>query len=204
VNSKKIGMAILMTVAAIVLAACGGGGDSGQGGHAGMTGMTSATSAPVAAADRNDADIAFAQKMIQHHAQAIEMAKLAPQRAASAEVKDLAARVEKAQQPEIETMTAWLRSWGAMVPTGDMAGHGMEPGSGMMTAEQMQQLTQATGRDFDRLWLQMMTAHHEGAVEQARTELAQGKNADAKKLAQTIIDTQQAEINEMKALLARA
>jgi uncharacterized protein (DUF305 family) len=200
VNSKRISIAVVVNVAGIVLAGCASGGHSGQAGH---TGMTSATSGPAVAADHNDADISFAQQMIQHHAQAIEMAKLGPQRATSPEVKDLAARIENAQQPEIDTMSTWLRSWGATVPTGDMAGHGMESGAGVMTAEQMQQLAQASGADFDRMWLQMMTAHHEGAVQMAMTELQQGGNADAKKLAQTIIDTQQAEINEMNALLAR-
>jgi len=65
------------------------------------------------AAGQNDADVAFAQQMIPHHQQAVEMAQLAETRAESPEVKDLAADIEAAQDPEIETMTGWLDSWGA-------------------------------------------------------------------------------------------
>jgi uncharacterized protein (DUF305 family) len=72
----------------------------------------------------------------------------------------------------------------------------------MMTDAQMQQLRQARGADFDRMFLQMMTAHHEGAVEMARTELAGGRNPEAKALAQKIIDEQQAEITTMANLLS--
>jgi uncharacterized protein (DUF305 family) len=73
-------------------------------------------------------------------------------------------------------------------------------GDGMMTDEEMRQLDTATGADFDRLWVQMMIKHHQGAVAMAKSELAQGKNTDAKALAQKIVDAQEAEITEMQAL----
>jgi len=160
--------------------------------------------------DFNDADVTFAQGMIVHHEQAIEMARLAPSRAASADVKDLARRIEAAQDPEITQMTGWLKDWGKPVSAkgsdGGMADHesgATEPENGMMSEAEMGQLTDATGSEFDKMFLEMMTGHHRGAVEMSTSELADGENADAKKLAQTIIDTQTKEISEMEGLLAR-
>jgi uncharacterized protein (DUF305 family) len=167
------------------------------------------SSAPVTQA-HNQADIAFAQGMIPHHAQAIAMSKLASQRAGSSQVKDLAARIQAAQQPEIAQMSGWLRAWNAPVPSADspMGGMGqMHNGAsgampGMMSSDQMQQLAQSTGIAFDRMFLQKMIAHHRGAVTMARTELGEGQNPDARQLAQRIIDTQQREITEMQSLLS--
>jgi uncharacterized protein (DUF305 family) len=70
-----------------------------------------------------------------------------------------------------------------------------------MTAEEMKQLEGAKGAEFDRMWMQMMIKHHEGAIDMARTELSKGSSAEAKALAQKIIDAQQAEITEMQALV---
>ena len=74
----------------------------------------------------------------------------------------------------------------------------------MMTPDQMDQLGQADGAGFDRLFLQLMTEHHRGAIEMAQTELAQGADPRATQLAQTIIDTQRPEITEMETLLTQA
>jgi uncharacterized protein (DUF305 family) len=132
------------------------------------------------------------------------MSRLAPERAESAEVKNLARQIEAAQGPEIETLTGWLRDWGATPSTPGMdhgsMGHGME---GMMSDAEMQQLEQARGAEFDRQFLSLMIRHHEGAVAMARTELASGQFPAAKQMAQQIIETQQAEINAMRGLLAQ-
>ena len=82
-----------------------------------------------------------------------------------------------------------------------MEQNGMSGMSGMMSDQQMQQLEQASGVEFDRMWLQMMIAHHEGAVQMAQTELRDGRNPEAKALAQTIIDAQQTEITQMQEML---
>lgn len=155
--------------------------------------------------EHNTADVAFTQGMIPHHRQAVDMSALAPTRAASPEVKDLAARISAAQGPEIEQMTGMLAAWGAPAPpAGAMSGMGSMPMNGMLSEQQMGQLTAASGTGFDRMFLEQMTAHHRGAVQMAQTELAQGQNPQAKALAETIIAAQQAEITEMQALLNRA
>ena len=71
---------------------------------------------------------------------------------------------------------------------------------GMMSDDQMSRLCQATGAAFDRAFLQMMTAHHQGAIQMAQTELADGQNPEAKALAQKIITAQQGEITQMRTL----
>ncbi len=148
----------------------------------------------------NDADVMFATDMIPHHAQAIEMAEMAISQAQSQQVVDLAVQIEAAQDPEIATMSGWLESWGEPVAEADMGSMGDMPG--MMSTQDMQGLMDTSGAEFDRMWLAMMIEHHEGAVEMARSELADGESVEAKGLAQEIIDGQEAEIVTMKKLLA--
>jgi uncharacterized protein (DUF305 family) len=167
----------------------------------------SPASPPPVSQAHNQADIMFVQGMIPHHAQAIAMSEMAVQRAGSPQVKDLAARIQAVQQPEIDQMTALLRAWNAPVPdanspmggTGQVHHGGGMPG--MMSGDQMQQLGQATGDAFDRMFLQTMITHHQGAIAMAETERKDGQNPEARELAQRIIDDQQREITEMQKLL---
>ncbi|MFC4059009.1 DUF305 domain-containing protein [Planomonospora corallina] len=196
--------AVTAAGAMTVLTACGGDSGPMTGAH-GMTGGTPAPAATAAApqpsATFNDADVMFAQMMIPHHEQAVEMSELAATRAADPEVKELAQKIQGAQDPEITTMTGWLRAWGeATVPQGGHAGHGMP---GMMTEGDLAMLEEAEGAEFDRMFSQMMISHHKGAVEMARTEQAQGLNPEAVRLARTIETAQQAEIEQMNKILAR-
>lgn len=163
-----------------------------------------ATAQPEAAA-HNRADVEFAQQMIPHHQQALEMAKLAPSRAESRAVKDLAVDIEAAQDPEIQTMTDWLEEWDEEVPEGSGSMEGMDHGSmgeGMMTDEDMAKLEDASGAEFDRMFLTMMIEHHEGAIAMAEDEQRDGENAEAIALAKQIESAQTAEIRIMRKLLA--
>ncbi|WP_155373609.1 DUF305 domain-containing protein [Catellatospora vulcania] len=185
-------------VTALVLTGCGAG-------HSGMdhgSGTPPTATASSAIGSFNEADVAFAQAMIPHHQQAVRMARLAPDRAADAEVKALAEQIRAAQDPEIATMTGWLQTW--QRPTA-MPGHesGHQGMPGMMSDAQLAALEAASGRDFDRMFSELMIAHHEGAVTMAQQELANGANPAAKELAGQIVTAQQAEIATMKALLAR-
>ncbi len=186
-NKTRRVVAGIIAVGALV-AGCGSSGDAG------------AENTPADAATANQADITFAHEMIPHHQQAVEMAALATTRAHSPDVRELAAQIEGAQDPEIETMTGWLKQWGA--PSGTMDHADMDGNMpGMMSDEDMATLEQATGAEFDRLFMQMMIKHHEGAIEMAKAALRDGQNADAAKLAKDIIDAQQAEIDTMHELL---
>ncbi|MEU0120563.1 DUF305 domain-containing protein [Streptomyces albidoflavus] len=190
--------------AALVLAACGSNGDSSAG-HDGHTSKSPSASAPASQGQHNAADVTFAKGMIPHHRQAVQMADLAPSRAESAEVKKLAADIKKAQDPEIKTLSGWLTSWGEEVPAEgamDHSAHGAD--SGMMTAEEMDQLKNASGKAFDTAFMEMMIKHHEGAVAMAKTEQSGGAYEPAKKMAGAIITSQTAEITQMNKLLGKS
>lgn len=212
-RTRRIAAVVATAVATFVLAACGG---DGGGGHEGSHGAASASATdPAGPAGKeageqahNAQDVAFAQGMIPHHRQALEMARLAADRSATPEVAGLAARIEKAQDPEITTMTGWLNTWGEDVPepTGSRPGmdHSAHSGMpGMMDGQDMAELEKASGRTFDTKFLTMMVEHHEGAVEMAGTEKAEGRYAPAKALADDIVTAQQAEITEMNRLLGK-
>jgi uncharacterized protein (DUF305 family) len=137
--------------------------------------------------------------MYPHHAQAVDMAKLVPSRSQNRQLIDLAATVEQAQAPEMRQFAELLRSFGKSAPATGM-GHDMP---GMMSNDQLTGLANSSGPDFDRMWLQMMIQHHQGALDMANTELASGVNTDAKTLAQAIITAQQAEIQQMQGMLGQ-
>ncbi|NKE60186.1 DUF305 domain-containing protein [Lentzea sp. PSKA42] len=200
-RKSLIGFGVAGVAAVALLAGCGGGGD--------MAGMQhSSTTAPPSATGQqdghNEQDVKFAQDMIGHHQQALDMAAMVPAKSTNPKVTDLGKRIAAAQDPEIKKMNEWLTKWGAATATSmpgmdHGSGHGSMPG--MMTAEEMAKLNGATGAEFDRMWLDMMIKHHQGAVEMAKTQQEKGSNADAKKLAQDITTAQQAEITEMQSLL---
>ena len=185
---KTILATLVAATALTTMAACGGSDD--------------------AASSFNDADVTFAQEMIPHHRQATDMAKLAVGgRTENKEVLDLAEKILAAQEPEINTMSGWLKSWDKEVPSGDGGMDGMDHGSsssdmpGMMSDDQMAALEAAIGDEFAQEFLTMMIAHHEGAIEMAKTEVKDGKYAEAVALAKKIQKDQAAEIALMKSLL---
>lgn len=159
----------------------------------------------------NSADVNFARNMIPHHAQAVQMSELAPAGAQSEAVKTLATRIKNAQQPEIDQMNSWLRDWdepevdaeAAMQEHMGHAGHSMAGMEGMLSQDQMDALEAAKGAEFDKLFLQGMISHHEGAIAMARSVEKDGKSDDTKELAKSIISSQQSEIDEMNRLLGQ-
>ena len=207
-NTKFLTLSATAIAAAFALAGCSTGpsapsatSSSSASSASSMPGMgpgMMSSSAPATAAEHNAADTMFAQGMIPHHEQAVEMSEMMLQKKdIPASVTDLATRIKAAQAPEIETMTDWLKSWNESATMG--AGHTMD---GMISADDMKQLEAAQGTEAAKLFLTQMVAHHQGAVMMAKTEMSQGKNADAIKLSKDIVAAQEAEINEMQDLLA--
>ena len=179
---------------AVALTACGGGDDSTV-----ATGPEGGASSEAAAF--NEADVTFIRDMTPHHSSALDMAKLATDRAENPKVKDLAARIEKAQAPEIEQMAALAKQWSVELTSASGApGHSMSGGMSM-AGDSAAKLEPLKGAPFDKPFLEEMIPHHESAVQMSQQELKTGKSDEAKKLAQAIIDSQTAEIAEMKALL---
>ncbi|WP_336048196.1 DUF305 domain-containing protein [Streptomyces sp. CA2R101] len=194
---------------ALVLAACGSNngdsGSDGRPGHASAAKPASSPSAQAPAGTHNAADVAFAKGMIPHHRQAVEMADLAVTRAASPQVKALAEKIKKAQDPEIKTMSGWLTAWDEQVPEEmpgmDHSAHSQMPG--MKGMKEMAALKKKSGKDFDTSFLEMMVGHHRGAVQMAGTEKDKGAYGRAKTLATDIIKAQNAEITQMNKLLGK-
>ncbi len=150
----------------------------------------------------NADDHAFATNMIPHHEQAIELAAMAPERSTDSEILALADKISATQQPEINALRVFLVQWNENPEDNTShggGGHGAM--AGMVDDATMARLQSLQGAEFDTLWLQSMISHHQGAIEMAKAEVANGQNDDIKRMAQTMIDAQQAEINQMKQML---
>ena len=193
-------LALLLTLcAALPLAACSEEDDK------------SAASDIPASEEFNQADVDFATHMIQQHAQALLMADLTDGRDLPVALVAVVEQIRMTQGVEIETMVDWLNAWNQPIPEtvrdhANAHAHGDgEAGMdsdlpGMVSAEEMERLEAAAGEEFEQMWLELMIEHHEGAIEMATTEKSAGEYPDATDLAKSIIEAQQAEIEEMEAL----
>lgn len=195
---KTLTISATTLAVAIALAGCSGGSNTAGMDHGTGHATPGAGSSPASATGHNGADTMFAQAMIPHHAQAVQMSEMMLRKQGiDAKVTDLAGRIKAAQGPEIDTMTGWLKDWNesAQMPSG----HTM---SGMVADEDLNGLDAAQGTEAARVFLTHMIAHHEGAIEMADTEVRSGTNPGAVQLARDIAAAQRAEITEMKQLLA--
>jgi uncharacterized protein (DUF305 family) len=188
---KRFATVLVVAAVVAVVGACGGSSTTHE--HSGHSANSTV---------HNVDDVAFAQNMIPHHQQAVDMSAMVPRNTTNHELIVLAKHISLDQQSEIEVMQGWLAQWG--VPTAhDHGGHGggmaME---GMVDDATMNTMQSLTGADFDALWLRSMINHHQGAVSMARKEIARGQNPDAVKLARIIIDAQQWEIARMNDILS--
>lgn len=144
----------------------------------------------------SSADIMFAQMMIPHHQQAVDMGTLAETRAKDPKVKALAAQIKSEQAPEILQMKSWLEASGSSMNMGHDMGM-----NGMLTDSELLELNNSTGSVFDQLFIKGMIGHHEGAIAMAQTVL-NSKNKEVKALAQAIVSSQTKQITYLKELLA--
>ena len=178
----------------LLLAACGS--ESNQQSTAStQTDLTSSQSS------FNEADVMFAQMMIPHHEQAIELADIAldPTLMASEQVKTLASQIKLAQDPEIDLMTQWLTDWDQ--PLMDMSEEHDMSMDGMLSVDEIAALGELTGAEFDQAWATAMIAHHKGAIKMADTVKAEGESAPLQELADAIIQAQKSEIDALELLL---
>ncbi len=199
----KATAAVAAAVAVLVVGCSNGSNGSGPTEDAGHSGHQS--SAPAAgsasgtadAAAHNDADVMFAQMMIPHHTQAVEMSDiLLAKQGVDPRVVQLATEIKAAQAPEIAQMQGWLTSWGS--PATAPMDHGMQ---GMVSAQDIDKLRNAPGPEAAKLYVTQMIAHHEGAIAMAQDEIANGQYGPAIELSHAIVDTQQKEIDTMKSML---
>lgn len=197
--NRKVTATAIALAAALALTGCtiniGGANDDndgmmGNGNNNGMMGNNSSGA-------YSGADIMFAQMMIPHHQQAVDMGTLAETRASEPAVKKLAAQIKAEQAPEITQMKGWLKDANASL---DM-GHDMGMG-GMLDDAEMQALTDAKGAAFDKLYLEGMIQHHKGAIHMAQMVI-DSNNAEVAKLGQAIIESQTKQITYMESLLKK-
>jgi uncharacterized protein (DUF305 family) len=195
---------VLALCAALFLAACS---SSEEKTDAGTTHESTVSMEP---AGFNADDRAFATDMIPHHEQAIELSALVPERSTNPELIALANQITAAQQPEINALRVFLVQWdenpednadGSDGSASHGAGGHHGQMQGMVDDATMAKLQSLSGPEFDKLWLQSMISHHQGAIEMAKAEVANGLNVDVKRMAQSIIDSQQAEITQMNQML---
>ncbi|MFC7614158.1 DUF305 domain-containing protein [Actinokineospora soli] len=147
----------------------------------------------------NDADIAYVRGMIVHHQQALDMTALAPERAANTQLKGLADRISDVQGPEIGMMNRWLTGHDlpAVNPT-DAHAHAAMPG--MATAEEMAALAAASGPAFDRLFIDLMIRHHEGAIRMATDVKTKGIDVQVQEMADDVVAEQGDEIARLEGM----
>lgn len=190
---SRIVAAAAALATAVVVSSCGK--TEGMSQHAPATASTSE-----AVAAHNADDVMFAQMMIPHHQQAIDLAAMAAVHTTNQAVRTLAGKISDEQQPEIDQMTALLQQWNVDPAMGDHSGHGAAM-QGMVDDATMTKLKSLNGPQFDTLWLQAMIGHHQGAIEMAKAEIANGQSADLTAMAKSIVTAQQAEIDQMKQML---
>ena len=210
-RTRTVALAITAVAAAAVLAACSSADTAAPASASAGSSMAAEQSAGADSAQAgSESDITFAQLMIPHHEQAVQMADMALQKATTPEVQQLAQQIKDAQDPEIQQMRGWLTAWGAPEQMAGMDGmdHGdMDMGgqtaAGMMTDQDMSALMDASGTDFDQMWLAMMIAHHKGAIEMAQQVTSQSTNPEVTALADAIVAGQTTEIDTMQKLLQK-
>jgi uncharacterized protein (DUF305 family) len=198
---RAAGIAALLIVAGIGLSGCtinmgSPDDDDRRSGMRGESGPGDGMMGDADSAGFNPADIMFAQMMIPHHQQAVDMSELAIENAVDPEVRALAEQIRNAQAPEIELMESWLDEAGVRMSMGE---HGMGMG-GMLSEDEMTALENATGAEFERLYLEGMIEHHEGAIQMAQMIL-DSENPEVKELGEAIVESQTAEIEQMKEML---
>ena len=196
-----------IAVPALALTACGsddmdhGSTDAKSTATTEMEGMSATTEMVMedTEATGKNADIAFAQGMIMHHQQALELSEIAldPARGASAPVLALAQRIRAAQDPEIEQMKAMLTSWDAPIEMDMTKPHDMSAMEGMLSLADIENLETLNGAEFDKTWATMMKEHHEGAVKSANSIIEDGSDPELETMAKDIVTAQTTEIAEL-------
>jgi uncharacterized protein (DUF305 family) len=157
--------------------------------------------------EHNAVDVSFAQNMIPHHQQAVDMSAIVPGKTMNRKLIVLAKEISSDQQAEIEMLQDLLGQWGEPVAPGH-DGHGghHEHGGvaieGMVDAATMDTLRSLTDTAFDELWLRSMIRHHQGAIAMARPEIANGVNPKAVRMANIIVEWQQYEVARMTSMLS--
>lgn len=221
---KRRQLAPFALVLAVGAAGCSGGGEPsrpsatspdapvlqpGTPGEPNST-LTGTSAVATPSSSHNDADVTFLQDMIVHHAQAVVMGDIVKGRLTDSKVRGIADRIRDEQKPEMRGMATTLRSWGEKVPVeatnptlGSRSGHSHHSMPGMATQAELDELSRAKGAEVDRLYLDLMIDHHEGALKMCTTLGDKGADERTGELGDEIHVTQSKQITQMKAMRQR-
>jgi uncharacterized protein (DUF305 family) len=191
----RIAAALAALAAVTALGSCSGARSTDQ-----PAAQTTSSTRDAQPRQHNADDVMFAQMMIPHHQQAVEMSAMVPSRSTNTDLLMLAKHISADQQAEIQTLQTLLSQWGQPVMANN--GHGATNMTGMVDESTMNQLQTLDGAAFDTLWMRSMISHHQGAVMMAQTEIAHGLSTDGIHVAKLIVTAQQREIAYMNHLLS--
>lgn len=208
IKRRLLPMTAFAGTALLILTACGNSDTQAR--SSTTAAPSSVSSSPASSGSHNDEDVTFAQNMVGHHQQAIQMSDIIlAKQGIDPRVIDLANQIKAAQSPEIQQMQAWLSQWGqptmpsSMAPATSMPGMPGHSGTpGMMSEQDMEALRNAQGLDASKLFLTQMIQHHQGAITMAQHEIHSGQYSPAITLAQSVVTNQQQEINTMQTILS--
>jgi uncharacterized protein (DUF305 family) len=205
---------LVVTLASVAGAACGAGRETVSGNadppivQPGAPGepsrvITAGQAVAVPQVQHTAADVRFTQNMLVHHAQALEMTALRAERSTSEDLRLMALRIELSQRDEIKMMEDWLKARGESLPDVH-AHHQGATMPGMLTPEELNQLAEARGDLFDRLFLELMIKHHQGAlvmVDELFATAGAGQESEVFAFASDVVDDQRIEIDRMASML---
>ncbi|MBV9641687.1 MAG: DUF305 domain-containing protein [Mycobacteriaceae bacterium] len=232
-RNRALAMAVAASAALLTVVACSSSGNN-QGSQTSTTTVVVTTPVPSPGAQpHNQADVTFAEQMIPHHRQALQLSDIiVGKQGIDPRVVDLANQIKATEGPEIQQMQAWLSQWGQPLPSASSTatGSATTPGAtapptvttaptsgmttsatatpgagqmpGMVSEQEITALQNTEGADASKLFLTMMIDHHQGAITMAQAEVKSGQNSPAIALAQSIITSQQQQIDTMQNLLA--
>lgn len=205
INVRRTAVASVLALVLAGIAACSPGGPASQAPSASPP-PPPASSAPAhpggtVSPAHNQADVQFVKMMVPHHQQALRMAKIVlPKQGLDPQVRQMAEKIQREQGPEIAMMQSWLANWNAGPAMSLKQAQGMQ---GLLSQDDLTKLTQADGATASKLFLQEMITHHQGAVSMSQPEIRDGTNPQATKLAHSIVQSQQQQIQQMQSMRNR-
>jgi uncharacterized protein (DUF305 family) len=195
---------LVIAVAVLALAGCGGEAvvPEGQGAH-GHGASSAAPPVPAASARFNDADVMFVQMMVDHLQLGISLSQVGLAKATTQEAKDLAGAIDVTQREELTMLKSWLKLWGK--PEGDGADlHAAHGGQPLLDDKVINETKEKSGAEFDQLFLNLMTVHQGAGVEMALTEKKEGMNPETTAYAERVVNTRQGQISQMLKIIGGA
>ncbi|MDX8054775.1 DUF305 domain-containing protein [Lentzea sp. BCCO 10_0798] len=195
---------LVIAVAVLALAGCGGEAvvPEGQGAH-GHGASSAAPPVPAASARFNEADVMFVQMMVDHLQLGISLSQVGLAKATTQEAKDLAGAIDVTQREELTMLKSWLKLWGK--PEGDGADlHAAHGGQPLLDDKVINETKEKSGAEFDQLFLNLMTGHQGAGVEMALTEKKEGMNPETTAYAERVVNTRQGQISQMLKIIGGA